>query len=592
MGHPAGREQGPYRKEKELTSETTIEQPDDALLEVTGLSLGLHRGEEIRTLVSSFSLGIGKGDCTGIVGESGSGKTLSALSVMGLLPENISIDAGRIWFSSGGSGTDLTRCSEETMRRIRGGRIGMIFQEVGSAMNPVIRCGRQVEEAILAHRNMTRREVRERVLDLFDEVRLPDPRSTFAKYPHQLSGGQLQRIMIAMAISCDPDLLIADEPTTALDVTTQKSIIALLQQVRSDRGMGILFISHDLGVIKMIADNVAVMYRGKVVEDGPVEDIYERPGHPYTKGLIACRPAGNAHSGRLPTVEEYLSGASLGDVTPGDGKRGDLKQQDKKGKDILLRAENISIRFPAGRKLLGGVPRYHEAVHNVSFELMENETLGIIGESGSGKTSIGRSIVRLIELPSGRISYRGQAIDTLQSGALRKFRRKVQIIFQDPYSSLDPLQKTGDALTEVLKVHSLCKTRQDRRARAKELLDQVRLPGDSYSRYPHEFSGGQRQRAVIARALAAGPEFIICDESVSGLDVSVQAVILNLLNELKRELGLSYIFISHDLSVIRYMSDRVLVLREGRIMEQGASDRVFGSPGSSYTRELLEAVPE
>ena len=560
-------------------------------LQVKDLDLVLETDVSPVTLVSNFNLVLQRGECVGVVGESGSGKTISALSIMGLLPPAIHAGSGEIRFPSDGSMINLASQTDEYMRGIRGNRIGMIFQEPMSSLNPVVKCGKQVCEAIQAHRKMTRKEIKEKVLDLFHEVRLQDPLSAFDKYPHQLSGGQLQRIMIAMAISCDPDLLIADEPTTALDVTVQKSIIELLRQIQSAHGMSILFISHDLGVIKMIADRIIVMYEGTIVETGTAGAIYNDPTHPYTRGLIACRPGLDSGKERLPTVDEYLGG-TVQDVHSSRDLKGVRVRTPHKQKDILLRVDSINIRYPVGQRLLGRPAAYFHAVSNISFELRENETLGIIGESGSGKSSIGKSIVKLIETSSGRISYRGQALPDLGGPALKAFRQKVQIIFQDPYSSLNPRQKVGEALTEVMKVHSLSGNRNERIRKAMEILTKVKLPEGSFYRYPHEFSGGQRQRIVIARALAANPEFIICDESVSGLDVSIQARILNLLNDLKKEMNLSYIFISHDLAVVKYMSDRILVLKDGKMVEDGEADRIYLKPVSDYTKELLEAVPD
>jgi len=561
-------------------------------LDVKNLSLILRNKDGPVTLVSDFNLSLSKGECVGVVGESGSGKTISALSIMGLLPSVIQIDSGEILFPYQESLLNLASKAERDLQNIRGNRISMIFQEPMSSLNPVIKCGKQVSEAILAHQKLSRKAVKQKVLELFHEVRLPDPQTAFDKYPHQLSGGQLQRIMIAMAISCEPDILIADEPTTALDVTVQRSIIELLKQIQSDHGMSILFISHDLGVIKMIADRIIVMYQGKIAETGTAQKIYSSPAHPYTQGLIACRPRLDSTKKPLPTVDEYLDEelASRPVKQPLMEPPGSKLPADQT--EILLCMKNISIHYPVGQRLLGRPAGYFKAVKNVSFDLRENETLGIIGESGSGKSSIGRSIIRLIDTSSGSISYRGRALSDLSGAALKEFRQRVQIIFQDPYSSLNPRQKIGESLTEVMKVHGLSGDRHERLSKALEILATVKLPEDSFHRYPHEFSGGQRQRIVIARALAVGPEFIICDESVSGLDVSIQARILNLLNELKREMKLSYIFISHDLAVVKYMSDRILVLKDGKIVEKGKAEQIYQRPESDYTKELLLSIPD
>jgi peptide/nickel transport system ATP-binding protein len=557
-------------------------------LKVEKLSLSLSGPFRSVSLVNNFDLQLAPGETVGLVGESGSGKTITALSLLRLLPENIQISAGRILFDQEGSFTDLAILTEKEMREIRGRRISMIFQEPMSGLNPVITCGKQVTEAILAHKKLRQSEVRTKVLDLFNEVRLPDPEIVFNKYPHQLSGGQLQRIMIAMAISCEPDILIADEPTTALDVTVQKSIIELLQQIQTDRYMSILFISHDLGVIKMIADRVLVMYRGDLVETGKSYDIYHTPVHPYTKGLIACRPRFDTPLRRLPTVREYLLEDEKKETSPPGLP---LRNKPLYDNEPVLKLASIDVKYPVRRNIFGFASLYHHAINSISLEVFGNETLGIIGESGSGKTTIGRAIVKLINTGSGNIWYKGKCLSDMHGYELKQFRRQVQIIFQDPYSSLNPKQKTGDMLMEVMKVHNLYRSSRERRNRSYELLEKVNLDESSFHRYPHEFSGGQRQRIGIARALAVQPEFIICDESVSGLDVSIQAEILNLLNDLKEDFGLTYIFISHDLSVVKYMSDRILVLKEGKFIEEGTTSDVFGTPRSPYTLELLAAMP-
>jgi peptide/nickel transport system ATP-binding protein len=558
-------------------------------LRIENLSLGIYNNLIPEKLVHDFNLQLDPGETVGLVGESGSGKTITALSVLRLLPDNIRILSGRILYSKDGITTDLASLSMKEMRNIRGQRIGMIFQEPLSSLNPVISCGKQVLEAIRAHKKMSLPAARKKVLDLFSEVRLPDPLLFFNKYPYQLSGGQIQRIMIAMAISCEPDILIADEPTTALDVTVQKSIIELLQQIQSDRGMSILFISHDLGVIKMISDQILVMYKGKLVETGDANKIYLNPEHPYTKGLIACRPRPNFKLERLPSVRDFLTQAD--NLEPSKTASLRTRQKPDYGSDPVLKINSINVRYPVRNNILGIPSRFIQAVNSISFEVYGNETLGIIGESGSGKSTTGRTIVKLINACSGKITYKGKSLAELHGIELKQFRQNVQIIFQDPYSSLNPKQKIGDMLTEVMKVHNKYRNNQERTIRSMELLEQVKLERLSFQKYPHEFSGGQRQRIGIARALAVQPEFIICDESVSGLDVSIQAEILNLLNDLKEEYGLTYIFISHDLSVVKYMSDRILVFKDGKLVEEGFSEDVFSTPRTTYTKELIASMP-
>jgi len=559
------------------------------LLRIDHLSLGLSDKHHPDRLVNDFNLKLDPGETVGLVGESGSGKTITALSILKLLPENIKILSGSILLGSEGTNIDLTILQDKEIRKIRGRRIGMIFQEPFSSLNPVITCGKQVMEAILTHRKVNRSEARMKVMDLFTEVRLPDPVLVFDKYPHQLSGGQVQRVMIAMAISCEPDVLIADEPTTALDVTVQKSIIDLLRQIQSDRRMSILFISHDLGVIKMISDRILVMYRGELVETGYSDKIYLAPEHPYTRGLIACRPRPGTKLQRLPSVREFLNPNEIQEYPTSVSHMVRLKPD--YDHEPIMKVTSINVDYPVRYNILGIASRFIHAVDKISFEVYRNETLGIIGESGSGKSTLGRSIVRLNRSSSGIIIYKGMSLAEIHGRALKQFRQQVQIIFQDPYSSLNPKQKIGDMLSEVMKVHNICRSSRERKARVYELLEQIKLDRYAFEKYPHEFSGGQRQRIGIARALAVRPEFIICDESVSGLDVSIQADVLNLLNDLKEEYGLTYIFISHDLPVVKYMSDRILVLKEGRMIEEGTAEKIFSTPQSAYTSELLSAIP-
>ena len=540
--------------------------------------------------VDNVSFSIEQGQTVGIVGESGSGKTLSALSLINLLPETADCQGKILYNEKNGNVIDLNGKEKSLQYVFRGKRIAMIFQEPMSSLNPALRCGSQVAEILLEHTEMDPAGARKEVLRLFEEVDLPRPDELYRSYPHQLSGGQRQRVMIAMAIACKPDLLIADEPTTALDVTVQKTILDLLKSLRTKYRISILFISHDLGVIADIADKVLVMYKGKIVEQGSTKEIISNPQHPYTQGLLACLPPLTGRPHRLPTLDSYLPDRDSEKKT--ESIIAEERTRDQKSPSNLLRVSGITSSFASKRNLFGKPVRKIHAVHNVSFDLYEGETLGLVGESGCGKTSLGRSILQLIRSGRGEIIYRGVKVHELKANDLRRFRKKAQIIFQDPYSSLNPGLTAGEAIIEPMKVHGLYSSNKQRKEKVFELLNRVSLEPVHFYRYPHQFSGGQRQRIGIARALAVEPEMIICDESVSALDVSVQAQILNLLNELKEDLGLTYLFISHDLAVVRYMSDRIMVMKKGEIVESGNSDRVFNDPEEDYTRKLMDAIPK
>jgi peptide/nickel transport system ATP-binding protein len=484
------------------------------------------------------------------------------------------------------------------MQHLRGNEIAMIFQEPMTSLNPVFTCGDQVVEAIRLHQKVSFAEARDRTLALFEEVRLPNPRRIFSAYPHQLSGGQKQRVMIAMAIACNPRLLIADEPTTALDVTVQKTILELLQELQAKHGMSLIFISHDLGVIGEICDRVLVMYKGRIVEEGPVQDIFASPHDPYTRGLIACRPPLDRRLHRLPTLSDFLKNPEK--LTVEDALRTETiseeayrqRQAQLAQKPPILEVQNLCVYFPIQKGIFSRTVGYVKAVDNVSFTVYPGETVGLVGESGSGKTTTGRAILRLIEPTSGQVRFQGQDITTLPVKDLRPLRKHMQIIFQDPYSSLNPRLTVGSALTEPMLFHGLARTPKEAQERAIALLEQVGLEADHFYRYPHEFSGGQRQRIAIARALAVEPKFIICDESVSALDVSVQAQVLNLLLDLQEKYGLSYIFISHDLSVVKFMSDRLLVMNQGQVVESGYAEDIYRSPKHEYTQKLIDAIPK
>jgi peptide/nickel transport system ATP-binding protein len=552
------------------------------LLEVRNLVVTFTTDGREQTVTDRVSFRLQEGETLAVVGESGSGKTVTALSVLKLIPSPPGkIANGAILFKKpGGPVTDLLGCSEKEMQQTRGNAISMIFQEPMTSLNPVYTCGNQVAESLRIHLGFSKRQARERVLDLFREVLLPRPEKTFGAYPHELSGGQKQRVMIAMAIACNPSILIADEPTTALDVTVQKTILALMKKLQVTRKMSVLFITHDLGLVAGFADRVLVMHRGKVVEEGTVEDIFRSPQHPYTKGLMACRPPLGKRPVRLATIENYLEGGNA--VIPAVVTADQRKTEHRRIylQEPVLRVENLGRRFGA-----------FTALSQASFDVYPGETLGIVGESGSGKTTLARVVLELIPPTEGRVLFHDRDITRLPAGKLKELRKDLQIIFQDPYSSLNPRITAGSAILEPMKVHGLHGSDAARREKVAGLLEKVGLKPEHYSRYPHEFSGGQRQRICIARALAVEPRLVICDESVSALDVSIQAQVLNLLNDLKKDFGLTYIFISHDLSVVKFMSDRLIVMRNGKIEETGEADEVYANPKSEYTRSLLEAIP-
>ncbi len=609
------------------------------VLDVKNLQVEFSSDGNILKAVDNISFELQQGETLGIVGESGSGKSVTSLAVMGLVQTPGKVSGGEIWFrpQENGAPINLRELRAEEVQLYRGGDIAMIFQEPMSSLNPVYTIGFQIVEAIQRHQNVSAAEARRIAIAGLQEVKLlpsdeslrqeyletwkqtsfssstPDEQklSQFVKqhkeamlerYPHQLSGGQLQRVMIAMAISCNPLLLIADEPTTALDVTVQATILELLRELQLRRNMAMIFITHDLGLIAEIADSVAVMYKGKIVEQGSSEQIFNHPQHPYTKGLLACRPTLNRRPQKLLTVADYMNVEekptgelviqSKQPTQPPEvtalaiaNRLASLEQQ-----QTLLQVRNLKVGFPV-RGVFGETKRYIMAVNGVSFEIKKGETLGLVGESGCGKTTLGRTLLRLIEPMGGEIVFEGREILSLKGERLQQLRREMQIVFQNPFSSLDPRMKIGDAIMEPLVIHSIGKTKKQRRERVAYLLERVGLSADAMNRYAHQFSGGQRQRVCIARSLALNPKFIICDESVSALDVSVQAQVLNLLKELQEEFGLTYIFISHDLSVVKFMSDRILVMNRGQIVEQGTAENIYLSPQEEYTRKLIESIP-
>lgn len=638
------------------------------LLEVRNLVTEFRTENETVKAVNDISFTIRAGETVGIVGESGSGKSVTALSAMRLIPNPPGeITGGEILYNSKNNGQiDLAKLSEKEMRQYRGNEIAMIFQEPMTSLNPVYTCGDQVMEAILQHKKfpgipawkdrsqriirsvakfliwpalivtpfigfgfmaigwpyaflialllkykpgyfLTAKEkiAREITLKLFGQVQLPDPERIFNAYPHQISGGQKQRVMIAMAMSCNPQLLIADEPTTALDVTVQKTILELMKDLQADHNMSIMFITHDLGVIAELADRVVVMYKGKIVEQGTVLEIFSNPQHPYTKSLLACRPPLNRRLHWLPTVADFMHTTEDGEIVENNRSvlevTGSLSQTEEERKkahatlyarEPILRLEGLKTHFATKKNIFGKAIRSVKAVDDVTFDVYPGETLGLVGESGCGKTTLGRTILRLIEPTAGKIIYKGQDITHLSAAELRALRKDIQIIFQDPYSSLNPRVTIGNAIMEPMRVHNILENDEARKARVIELLKRVNMNETHFYRYPHEFSGGQRQRICIARALALKPQFIICDESVSALDVSVQAQVLNLLNELKKEFHFTYIFISHDLSVVKFMSDRMVVMNEGKIEEMGDADMIYNDAKTAYTQKLINAIPK
>lgn len=541
--------------------------------------------------VDHISLKLPRGKTLGIVGESGSGKSLTALSIMQLLPTGAMTD-GKILFQPDADkdSVNLAGLSESDLTRVRGKRISMIFQEPMTSLNPVFKCGFQVTEAVQHHKNTGIKEARSEVLHLFEQVKLPDPERIFNAFPHQISGGQKQRVMIAMAMSCQPELIIADEPTTALDVTVQRSILELLCELKETAGLSMLFISHDLGVISEICDEVAVMYRGNIVEEGAVKEVFNHPKHAYTRGLVACRPNPERQAKRLPTVGDFLENRTF-DASVTGREEILARRQQLYAQKPLLRAEAISVRYPGRKNWYGKVLDWTNAADQVSFDIYPGETFGLAGESGCGKTTLGRTIARLSGSFSGDITYNGHQVSNLTEAQFKPFRKDIQVVFQDPYASLNPRMTVGAAIEEPMEVHKLHGNRLSRRDKTMELLQTVGLQPEHYQRYPHEFSGGQRQRICLARALAPEPRLLICDELVSALDVSVQATILNLLKDLQEQFGLTFLFISHDLGVIRQMCDRLMVMKRGRTEATGFPDELYDNPPTDYIRNLIEAIP-
>jgi peptide/nickel transport system ATP-binding protein len=569
------------------------------LLQIRNLSVDFVTGSTHTKALKNIDISVERGEILAIVGESGSGKSVTSLSILQLLPSPPAVYvSGEILLTAKDHHTiNLLQSSREILQEIRGNEVAMIFQEPMTSLNPVLTCGFQVKEAIRQHTPISEAEARQKTISLFEKVKLPDPPSIFDRYPHQLSGGQKQRVMIAMAMSCEPSLLICDEPTTALDVTVQKNILQLIRDLQVQNNMGVIFITHDLSVVAGIADTVAVMYKGSIVEQAPVKQLFGSPQHPYTKALLACRPALHPKGEKLPVVTDFMEVDDKGEIVEKNNVAASRSpvagvQETGNPKQVLLSVQNLKVYFAGRISFLGKVQSYTKAVDDISFEVIEGETLGLVGESGCGKSTLGRAVLRLIEATEGSVFYKGENLLQASAGKMQSFRKEMQIIFQDPYSSLNPRITVGEAIAEPLLVHGLTPGGKERKEQVMELLEKVDLKPEHYYRYPHEFSGGQRQRIVIARALALRPSFVICDESVSALDVSVQAQILNLLNELKAEFGFTAVFISHDLSVVRYISDRIMVMNKGRIEEIGTAEQVYNQPTSDYTRRLIDSVPQ
>ena len=556
------------------------------ILIIKNLHVAFKTESGLNEVLCGISYNLYSDEILGIVGESGSGKSVASLAIMGLLPLKSGVTTlGEVMFNA----ENLIECSQKQLESIRGKKIAMIFQEPMSALNPSICCGKQVQEILLQHTNITTKEANKEVVRLFNAVKLPEPKKTYKKYPHEISGGQLQRVMIAMAIACKPEILIADEPTTALDVTVQKEIIALLKTLQKEFKMSVIFISHDLALVSEIADRVLVMYKGAIVEKGDTKSVFKNPQKEYTKALIGARPRLKSRLKKLPTISDFLSGIIPKALITKTARK--EKHKNIYSSAPLLEVINLEKTYYSKASFFG-IKTALKAVDNVSFKVYSGETLGLVGESGCGKSTLGKAILQLDKATAGTLKYKGDDVTNLSKKALRTLRKEIQIIFQDPYASLNPRLTVGMAIMEPMKVHGLFSSDNERKARTIEILEKVGLEAAHFDRYPHEFSGGQRQRIGIARTIAVQPQLIICDESVSALDISVQAQVLNLLNTLKEDYGFTYIFISHDLSVVKFMSDQLMVMNKGKIEEIGEADSIYESPQKEYTKTLIEAIPK
>ena len=557
-----------------------------AILSVHNLRVAFKSNTGLNEVLHGLSYDLFPNEILGIVGESGSGKSVASLAIMGLLPPKKSvISSGEIVFKS----EDILQYTQKELEALRGQKIAMIFQEPMSALNPSMCCGTQVEEILLQHTSISKKAAKDEVIRLFEDVKIPTPNETFKKYPHEISGGQQQRVMIAMAIACKPDILIADEPTTALDVTVQKDIIALLKSLQKESKMSVIFISHDLSLVSEIADRILVMYKGDIVESGDTKSIFKTPKEDYTKALIGSRPTLKSRLKQLPTISDFLSNSISKTIIS-------KSERAKKHKEIysqtpLLEVINLEKAYFSKASFFGTRTAF-KAVDAVSFKVYSGETMGLVGESGCGKSTLGKAILQLDKATAGTLKYKGNDITNLNKKELRSLRKEIQIIFQDPYASLNPRLTVGKAIMEPMKVHKLFRSDTERKAKTIEILEKVGLEASHFDRYPHEFSGGQRQRIGIARTIAVEPKLIICDESVSALDISVQAQVLNLLNALKEDYGFTYIFISHDLAVVKFMSDQLMVMNKGKIEELGEADTIYESPQKAYTKALIAAIPK
>lgn len=556
------------------------------LIEVENVVVSFLRDNQWNSVIKGSSFCVYENEIVGIVGESGSGKSVTSLALMGLLPKEVSqISEGKIIFNN----QDITHFSQREFRKLRGSQMAMIFQEPMSSLNPSMKCGKQVAEMLQEHTKFSEREIKAEVLSLFDRVKLPNPKEIFNKYPHQISGGQKQRVMIAMALACKPKLLIADEPTTALDVTVQKEIIHLLKEIQAETKMSVLFISHDLSLISEIANRVLVMYQGEIVEQGTSEEIFKKPKHIYTQALVASRPSMDVRLKRLATIQDFLRNSVPNEIISSEQRQVHLNQL--YSRLPLLEVKNLEKEYFSNVGLFGKQIGF-KAVNDVSFKIYEGETLGLVGESGCGKSTLGNAILQLDKPTAGAVFYKGVDITKLSSKEIKALRKEIQIIFQDPFASLNPRITVGKAIMEPMQVHKLYNNDNERKQKTIEILERVGLDESYFDRYPHEFSGGQRQRIGIARTVALQPKLIVCDESVSALDISVQAQVLNLLNELKENYGFTYIFISHDLAVVKYMSDQIVVMNKGRIEEMADADEIYTNPQKEYTKKLIDAIPK
>ena len=570
----------------------------EPLLSIRGLDIRF-KGEDTSSAVKGSSFTVHKGELLAIVGESGSGKSVTALSILQLLPKQAAVSGEILFYQNSSTPVDLLKLSGNKITTIRGNDIAMIFQEPMTSLNPVFTCGQQVMESIQVHQKVSKAAAKQQTISLFEKVQLPYPAAIMKRYPHQISGGQKQRVMIAMAMSCNPSLLIADEPTTALDVTVQKNVLELITSLQQQNNMGIIFITHDLGIVADIADTIAVMYKGEIVEQGKASQVLQCPQHAYTKALLACRPAGKRKGERLPVVDDFMEQGKKFAVDNWQFPKGDQqastgnKQQSigDPQRTTPLQIKDLIVSFATKKNFFGRTTQFFNAVDRVSFEVRQGETVGLVGESGCGKTTLGKAILQLVQPTSGEIILNGKHINTIKPALLRSMRKDLQIVFQDPYGSLNPRISIGNAILEPLKVHGIMKNWRQRKEKVISLMEKVSLNAEHFNRYPHQFSGGQRQRICIARALVMNPSFLIFDESVSALDVSVQAQVLNLLNELKEEFRFSAIFISHDISVVHYICDRILVMRKGKIIEEGTADQVYHQPVDNYTQQLINAIP-